>query len=208
MLANVTFSTIVHPFVICTNIGVNALTRLFYSLLKNPDAYPIAAAPVTAATTNVAVKNSSLIKKALDQKTLYAAHFHYIVKAAAYNTATAYLAWKVLKALSGNSPIGPSIAIASITLFVRSVLAKSLSAMSVEKDIAKDIWQQVTSGDENLEELSFTSQAYTVTCLINSRTHSAAKNLQWKEDLLTIQGYPVLKNWPQATYNFVFSRFR
>ncbi len=179
MSANITLNTVMNPFVICTNIGVNALTRLYYSALKNPNA---------------------------DQKRLYAAHFHYIVKVTAFNAATAYLAWRVLKALSGNSSIGPSIAIASITLFVRSVLEKSLSIQSGTKSIAKGVLSPFTNTND-LERLSFVDQAYTTACLAASRLDSLVNKPQWKEDFLAIQGYSVIKNWPQITYHFIFSRF-
>lgn len=165
MTANISLDTVLKPFVIATNVGVNTLTKLFYSCL-NP--------------------------KLGDLRSEYAAVFHYNVKATLFNAATAFLVFSVINTLAGRSSFRSSIIHIPLTLFIRTVLEKSLSFKEGGKSVLNGIWSNLTD-EKSLEGSTMDVQANTTACLAYINTKMLAEGK--KEDLLIFQGFPILKNW-------------
>ena len=165
MSARVNLESALRPFATLTNIGFNSLTRLFYSCL-NPTQ---------------------------DRKGL-AATFHYDCKVILYNFATAILGYNVARIALGKRSLGSNIIEAAVALFVRSVMEQTLSAKSGAKVMVRGAWNQLT-GNENLDGFSILDNGYSSICIAYSKLLSRKKNSAWNENILEIQGFPILKNW-------------
>lgn len=168
MSANVNLDTVLNPFVILTNVGINSLTQAYYSRL-NP-------------------------KWDTARKTSSAVTFHYNVKVTLHNAAVGYLIVQFAKTFFGGGSFR-SLAIKTVMmLFIKTVLEKTLSIKTDAKTLIKGVWSQLT-GNESLEGVSFSDNAYSSICVTASKIQSKLRNTSWQEDFLAIQGYPVLKNW-------------
>lgn len=168
MSANINLDTVLKPFVIATNFGINSLTKLYYSKL-NP-------------AWDASRKASS------------AATFHYNIKVTLHNLATAYLATQVARKLLGRGTLRSLVLDTVVMLFTKTVLEKTLSVQNSAKTLVAGVLSTISS-NESLEEASLSDSAYAAICIAASKAQSKVRNTSWKEDLLVIQGYPVLKNW-------------
>lgn len=158
------------PFVIAANVGVNALTRLYYSCL-NPKRGRI-------------INTNSTVK------------FHYNVKATLFNVATALVGISILRTSQGKSSLGSALVIVPTMLFLRLVVNKSMSVPSGAKAFIQGAWKELTNVD-SLEGISFMDQGYSSFCMTLSKSVNLCNNRNWKENI-GIQGYPILKNWSSA----------
>ncbi len=168
MSANVNLDTVFRPFVIVANFGINSLTKLYYSSL-NP-------------------QWDSMRKKSS------AVTFHYNVKVTLHNAATAFLTFQVAKTFFGKGSFRSLAIDTCFALFAKTVLEKTLSMKSDAKTLLKGVLSQI-AGDESLEGVSLYDNAYSSICVAASKAQSLHRNMSWKQDLLVIQGYSILKNW-------------
>jgi hypothetical protein len=173
MSAKVNLESALRPIATVTNIGFNALTKLFYSCL-NPNQ---------------------------DRKGL-AATFHYDCKVILYNFATVILGYNVARIALGKRSLGSNIIEAAVALFVRSVMEQTLSAKSGAKVMVRGAWNQLT-GNEDLDGSSILENGYSSICVAYSKLLSRNKNPAWKENMLEIQGFPILKNWSRTVPDLI-----
>ncbi len=120
--------------------------------------------------------------------------FHYDTKVVIFNVATAFMTFQVAKTALGRGSIRATVIDVGLMLLIRSIIDRSMSPVSGGMKAAQGLFHKVT-GKESFEDIFASSNLTATMSITGAKALATFKNTAWKENLLEIQGYPVLKNW-------------